>query len=286
MSAHTIRTIFDVTNLTSVLVLLVLGMAVIVGMMRVFNLCQGELVLLGAVVAYLTHAWFGSTALGILLAPLVVGLFGAGLERTVVRRFYANPAGALLATFAVGFLIRAVVLARMTTQGKLVPAPIGGTVRIGSAPIESWRLVITAVAIGAVVVTYLAFTHTSVGLKVRATLDNPELAGASGISTSLMYTGTYSFGAGLAGLAGAMIVPLQTLYPNLGLDHLIPMFIAVMVGGLGTLQGPLLGAVAIGVPSALLPTWISSVYAQVLVIFAAIVFMRMRPAGLISRDVF
>jgi branched-subunit amino acid ABC-type transport system permease component len=286
MSAHAIRTIFDVTNLTSVLVLLVLGMAVIVGMMRVFNLCQGELVLLGAVVAYLTHAWFGSTALGILLAPLVVGLFGAGLERTVVRRFYANPPGALLATFAAGFLIRAVVLARMTTQGKLVPAPIGGTVRIGSAPIETWRLVITAVAIGAVVITYLAFTHTSVGLKVRATLDNPELAGASGISTSLMYTGTYSFGAALAGLAGAMIVPLQTLYPNLGLDHLIPMFIAVMVGGLGTLQGPLLGAVAIGVPTALLPNWISSVYAQVLVIFAAIVFMRMRPAGLISRDVF
>jgi branched-subunit amino acid ABC-type transport system permease component len=285
MSAHAIRTIFDVTNLTSVLVLLVLGMAVIVGMMRVFNLCQGELVLLGAVVAYLAHSWFGSTALGILLAPLVVGLFGAGLERSVVRRFYANPPGALLATFAVGFLIRAVVLARMNTQGKLVPAPVEGTVRIGSASIEIWRLVITAVAIGSVVATYLGFTRTSLGLNVRATLDNPELAGATGISTSAMYTGTYAFGAALAGLAGAMIVPLQTLYPNLGLDHLIPMFIAVMVGGLGTLQGPLLGAVAIGVPTALLPTWISSVYAQVLVVLAAIVFMRIRPAGLISRDV-
>jgi branched-subunit amino acid ABC-type transport system permease component len=286
MSAHTIRTIFDVTNFTSVLVLLVLGMAVIVGMMRVFNLCQGELVLLGAVVAYLTHSWFGSTALGIVLAPLVVGLFGAGLERSVVRRFYANPPGALLATFAVGFLIRAIVLGRMSTQGTLVPAPLGGTVKIGSAHIETWRLVITFVALGAVAATYLAFTHTSIGLNVRATLDNPELAGASGISTSAMYTGTYAFGAALAGLAGAMIVPLQTLYPNLGLDHLIPMFIAVMVGGLGTLQGPLLGAVAIGVPTALLPTWISSVYAQVLVIFAAIVFMRLRPAGLVSRDIY
>jgi branched-subunit amino acid ABC-type transport system permease component len=286
MSAHTIRTIFDVTNFTSVLVLLVLGMAVIVGMMRVFNLCQGELVLLGAIVAYLTHSWFGSTALGIVLAPLVVGLFGAGLERSVVRRFYANPPGALLATFAVGFLIRAIVLGRMSTQGTLVPAPLGGTVKIGSAHIETWRLVITFVALGAVAATYLAFTHTSIGLNVRATLDNPELAGASGISTSAMYTGTYAFGAALAGLAGAMIVPLQTLYPNLGLDHLIPMFIAVMVGGLGTLQGPLLGAVAIGVPTSLLPTWISSVYAQVLVIFAAIVFMRLRPAGLISRDIY
>jgi branched-chain amino acid transport system permease protein len=284
MSADTIRTIFDVASLTSILVLLVLGMAVIVGMMRVFNLCHGELVLLGAVVAYLAHEWFGSVALGILLAPLAVGLFGAGLERTVVRRFYANPAGALLATFAVGFLIRAIVLARMSSQGAPVPAPVDGSVAIGEANVSAWRLVIILVVVVAVAGTYVALTRTSIGLRVRATLDNKELASAAGISTSAMFTGTYAFGAALAGLAGAMIVPLQTLYPNLGLDNLVPMFIAVMVGGLGTLVGPLLGAVAIGVPSALLPTWISPVFAQVLVIFAAIVFMRLRPGGLVSRD--
>jgi branched-subunit amino acid ABC-type transport system permease component len=284
MSADTIRTIFDVASLTSVLVLLVLGMAVIVGMMRVFNLCHGELVLLGAVVAYLTHSWFGSVLLGILLAPLVVGLFGAGLERTVVRRFYANPAGALLATFAVGFLIRAIVLWRMSTQGAPVPAPVGGTVAIGDAQVSAWRLVIIVVVILAVAGTYALLNRTSAGLRVRATLDNKELASAAGISTGAMYTGTYAFGSALAGLAGAMIVPLQTLYPNLGLDNLIPMFIAVMVGGLGSLEGPLLGAIAIGVPGALLPTWTSAVYAQVIVIFAAIVFMRLRPGGLISRD--
>jgi len=284
VSPDTIRTIFDVASLTSVLVLLVLGMAVIVGMMRVFNLCHGELVLLGAVVAYLTHSWFGSVLLGIVLAPLVVGLFGAGLERTVVRRFYANPAGALLATFAVGFLIRAIVLWRMSTQGAPVPAPIDGTVAIGDAQVSAWRLVIIVVVILAVAGTYALLNRTSAGLRVRATLDNKELASAAGISTGAMYTGTYAFGSALAGLAGAMIVPLQTLYPNLGLDNLIPMFIAVMVGGLGSLEGPLLGAVAIGVPGALLPTWTSAVYAQVIVIFAAIVFMRLRPGGLISRD--
>jgi branched-chain amino acid transport system permease protein len=80
-----------------------------------------------------------------------------------------------------------------------------------------------------------------------------------------------------------MIVPLQTLYPNLGLDLLIPMFIAVMVGGLGTIEGPLLGALVIGVPLALLPTWTSSATTQLAVIAAAIVFMRLRPDGLISR---
>jgi branched-chain amino acid transport system permease protein len=131
---------------------------------------------------------------------------------------------------------------------------------------------------------FFLLRRTSLGLRVRATLDNKELAAAAGISTDAMYTGTYAFGSALAGFAGAMIVPLQTLYPNLGLDNLIPMFIAVMVGGLGTLGGPLLGAVAIGAPSAVLPTFMSSTFAQVLVIFAAIVFMRWRPGGLISRD--
>jgi branched-chain amino acid transport system permease protein len=172
----------------------------------------------------------------------------------------------------------------MKTQGAPVPAPLGGTFALGDARLSVWRLVIIIVVMLTVGGMFFLLRRTSLGLRVRATLDNKELAAAAGISTDAMYTGTYAFGSALAGFAGAMIVPLQTLYPNLGLDNLIPMFIAVMVGGLGTLGGPLLGAVAIGAPSAVLPTFMSSTFAQVLVIFAAIVFMRWRPGGLISRD--
>jgi branched-subunit amino acid ABC-type transport system permease component len=283
VSPHTIRTIYDVLSATSVLVFLVLGMAVIVGMMRVFNLCQGELVLLGAVIAYLTNRFLGSVLVGIILAPLVMGVFGAVLEQTVVRRFYRSPTGALLATFAVGLLIRAIVLARMQTQGALVPAPLSGSLAVGGARLAEWRLVIMLVVIGVIAGMYVLLNRTSYGLRVRATLDNRELASSVGISTARTFTTTYAFGAALGGLAGAMIVPLQTLYPNLGLDNLIPMFIAVMVGGLGTLVGPLLGAVAIAVPTALLAEWTNAAYSQVIVIFAAIVFMRLRPAGLLSR---
>ena len=283
MSPYTIRVIFDVASQTSILALLVLGMAVTVGMMRIFNLCQGEFVLLGAVVAFLSYRWFGSVLVGIVLAPLVVGAFGAGLERTVVRRFYTRPAGALLATFAVGVIVRAVVQARMQQQGELVPPPAQGTFTVGGAHLSVWRLVIILVTLLAIAGTYVLLRRTSVGLRVRATLDNRDLASASAISTPAVYAGTYAFGAALAGLAGGMIVPLQSLYPNLGLDNLIPMFIAVMVGGLGSLEGPLAGALVIGIPLALLPTWTSSATAQVAVILAAIVFMRLRPEGLISR---
>jgi branched-chain amino acid transport system permease protein len=98
-----------------------------------------------------------------------------------------------------------------------------------------------------------------------------------------MYAGTYAVGAGLAGFAGALIVPNLTLYPDIGLDNLVPMFIAVMVGGLGSFEGPLLGAVMIGTPAGLVPALIGPVFAQLVVILAAIVFMRLRPKGLVSR---
>ncbi len=283
MSPETVRVIFDTLSVASILVLLVLGMAVIVGMMRIFNLCQGEVVMLGAVVAYLASVWLGSSLIGIILAPIIVGAFGSVLERLVIRRFYGSPAGALLATFALGFVIREVVRALMTQQGAPVPAPLPGNFNVLGASLPVWRLVIMITTVVVVVLAYVGLARSALGLRVRATLDNRELAEATGISTSRMYAGTYAVGAGLAGFAGAMIVPGRILYPDLGIDNLIPMFIAVMTGGLGTIEGPLLGAFTLGVPSGLMPALINPVFAQVVVIVGAIVFMRFRPAGLVSR---
>jgi branched-chain amino acid transport system permease protein len=96
-----------------------------------------------------------------------------------------------------------------------------------------------------------------------------------------MYAWTYATGSALAGFAGAMIVPLQTLYPNLGFDNLITMFIAVMVGGLGSFAAPLAGAVAIALPGSILSVVISPVTAQITIVLVAIVFMRLRPNGLL-----
>ena len=91
MSPELVRGIFDVLSLSSILILLVIGMAIIVGMMKVFNMCQGELVLLGAVTAFLCSTYLGNLWIGILLAPIVVGIFGLFLERTIIHRFYINP---------------------------------------------------------------------------------------------------------------------------------------------------------------------------------------------------
>lgn len=277
-----IRFTFDVLSLTSILVLLVLGMGVIVSMMGIFNMAHGELVLLGALTVYLVDAAGYSTWLGILAAPVVVGAIGYGLERSVIRRFYARPIAALLGTFALGLIIREMVRVGIGGVSKSVRAPLFGSVTIGGASLSVWRIFIVVVTIAVVVVCYFCLLRTGLGLKVRATLNNPALAKASGIATNRVYAGTFAFGAALAGLAGALVVPLQSLYPELGLTFLMRSFLAVMIGGLGSFEGPILGAALIGAPTGVLPFYMSAVVADMLVFTLAIGLMRFRPEGLVG----
>ncbi len=274
---------FDVLSLTSILVLLVLGMGVIVSMMGIFNLAHGELVLLGALTVYLVDSFSGLTWLGIIAAPILVGAVGYLLESTVIRRFYARPIAALLGTWALGLVIRELVRVGTGGVSKSVRAPLFGSVNIGGASLSSWRIVIIVATVAVMILSYLFLVRTSLGLRVRATLDNPTLAQASGIATNRVYAGTFAFGAALAGLAGALVVPLQSLYPELGVTFLMRSFLAVMVGGMGSFEAPILGAALIGVPSGILPVYMSAVFSDMLVFVLAIVLMRLRPAGLFRR---
>lgn len=280
MNETLIRGIFDVLSLSSVLILLVTGMAIIVGMMKVFNMCQGELILLGAVTAFLCSKYLENIWLGIFLAPIIVGLFGLFLERTTINRFYANPQAALLATFAIGLVIRETLRTRMNTQGAPVDAPIQSYIQVGDTSLPIWRIVIMLVTLVLTLVIAFVLLKTNLGMKVRATLDNPDLVSVSGISTKRMYAGTYAVGSALAGFAGAMIVPLQTLYPNLGYDNLILMFIAVMIGGLGQFSGPIIGAALIAATGATFGQFISPVVGQILVVLLAVILTRFRPSGI------
>jgi branched-chain amino acid transport system permease protein len=129
---------------------------------------------------------------------------------------------------------------------------------------------------------YLLLSRTTFGLRVRATLENPALARASGISTAAMYGTTFAFGAALAGLAGALLVPVFSLFADLGIRFLIQGFVAVMVGGVGSFIGPVAGAAVIGTLSAALPWVMAPVVADILVFVLAIVFIKFRPQGLLS----
>jgi branched-chain amino acid transport system permease protein len=147
---------------------------------------------------------------------------------------------------------------------------------------STWRMVIILITALVMIGSYLLLARTAFGLRIRASLENPALARASGISTNAIYGATFAFGAALAGLAGALIVPVFSLFADLGLRFLIQGFVAVMVGGIGSFAGPVAGAGVIGTLAAGLPWIIPPVIADVLVFVVAIIFIKFRPQGLIS----
>ena len=274
--------LFEILSFGSIVVLVVLGLGIIASMMGIFNFAQGEFVLLGAYVTYIVHSAGAPVWVGMVAAPFAVGALGFVLERTIVRRFYAAPIVAMLGTYALGLIIREIVRGLIGGLYLSVPEPLGGSVNLGTMHFSSWRLVIILITALVMIGSYLLLARTAFGLRIRASLENPALARASGISNNAIYGATFAFGAALAGLAGALIVPVFSLFADLGLRFLIQGFVAVMVGGVGSFAGPVAGAGVIGTLAAALPWIIPPVIADVLVFVLAIIFIKFRPQGLIS----
>jgi len=273
---------FEVLSFGAVIVLVVLGLGIIAGMMGIFNFAHGEFVLLGAYITYLVYSFGLPVWLGMLAAPFVVAAIGFVLERLVIRRFYANPLVAMLGTYALGLVIREGVRSLIGGLYISVPEPIAGSLTVAGVQLSQWRLAIVVITTAVMLTSYLLLSRTSFGLRVRAALESPSLARASGISTNALYAVTFTFGATLAGLAGALVVPVFSLSADLGIRFLIQAFLAIMVGGIGTFEGSVAGAAVVGALSAALPWTVAPVLADVLVFVIAIVFVKIRPTGLIS----
>jgi len=249
--ANLVVAVFEILSFGAIVVLVVLGLGVIASMMGIFNFAQGRV----------RSAWRLCHLPR--LQPRLAGLArnGSGpvrrgrasvfvLERLIVRRFYAAPIVAMLGTYALGLIIREVVRTLIGGLYRSVPEPIAGSLDVGTMHFSSWRLAIVIITALVMVGSYFLLAHTTFGLRIRASLENPSLARASGISTSAIYGATFAFGAALAGLAGALIVPVFSLFADLGIRFLIQGFVAVMVGGVGSFAGPVAGAGVIGTLSA------------------------------------
>ncbi len=286
-----VKLVFDVMAFASIMVLVVSGLAVIASLMGIFNLAHGEFVLLGAYTVYLFREWGLPIWLGMMVAPFVVGLFGAVIERGVIRRLYSQPIIAMLATYAIGLIVREIVRGLIGGQYYAVAEPIDGSWSVGGLNFSIWRTVIIVSTALVMLGAWLFLTRTSIGLQIRGALENPALARASGVSTTKLYALTFALGASLAGLAGALMVPLFSLSADLGVRFLVQAFLSVMLGGVGSFEGPLLGAAMIG---SMVPgfQWlreipgvsaaVSPVVAEVLVFVAALVIVKFRPNGLIN----
>jgi branched-chain amino acid transport system permease protein len=278
-----IKLAFDIIAFTSVMVLIVLGLGVIASMMGIFNFAHGEFVLLGAYTVFIVIELGLPPWVGILAAPVVLAVVGLVLERTIIRRFYETPIIAMLGTFAIGLVIREVVRGLLGGHYKSIPEPLPGAFTIGAMNFSVWRSFIIVTTLLVIAGSWLFLSRTSFGLRIRGSLENPMLARACGISTGRLYAFTFAFGSALAGLAGALIVPLYQLSADIGTRFLVQAFLSVMLGGVGTFEGPVLGAAVIGSMAAGLPWLVPPVFADPLVFVIALAIVKYRPQGFITK---
>jgi branched-chain amino acid transport system permease protein len=278
-----VKLVFDLLAFTSVMVLIVLGLGVIASMMGIFNFAHGEFVLLGAYTLFLFQESGLPSWLGILAAPLVVAAVGLALERLVIRRFYAAPIIAMLGTFALGLVIREIVRGLLGGHYKSISEPLQGAITIGGVSFSVWRTAIIAITLLVIFGSWMLLSRTSLGLRIRGALENPALARTCGISTTRLYALTFAFGSALAGLAGALIVPLYQLSADIGIRFLVQAFLSVMLGGVGTFEGPVLGAAAVGAMASGLPWIVPPVLADPLVFVIALAIVKFRPQGFITQ---
>lgn len=275
--------LLDATSFTLAIVLVAMGLVIIFGLMRVINMAHGELFLLGAYTLLVVERAGGSFWLGLLAAPLAVGLCGLLIEELVIRRIYHRFLDTILATWGLSLLIKQAVTLGFGPQSQTVTPPFSAQLDLLGSPYPVYRLFIMGMAIVVVLLTLHLFMRTRFGLAARAATANRAMAACLGIDTRRLDRITFAYGAALAGFAGAVMAPIMSVDPQMGLGFLVPAFLAILTGGAQQLAGPLFGAALVGGTDTLVASLASPVAAQLVVLGLAIVVIRLCPDGLYPR---
>jgi urea transport system permease protein len=280
--------LFAGLSLGSVLLLAALGLALTFGQMGVINMAHGEFMMAGAYTAYVVQGVIADAGVSLLVSLvigfLVGGLLGLLLEITLISRMYKRPLDTLLVTFGVALVLQQ--LARDVFGAPNVdvraPAFLSGAVQILGVGIPKTRLFILALALLCVLALSLLLKLTPLGRRIRATVQNRDLAETSGISTRATDRLTFFVGSGVAGIAGVALTLLGSVGPTLGTNYIVDAFLVVVVGGIGQLKGAVIAAFALGLLQAGFEYSTTASIAKVLLFVVIVAFLQVRPQGLVS----
>jgi len=277
--------------------MLSLGLAVIFGMLNVINFAHGALYMLGAFVALLLYSylgtWIGIDALHIgfwpalVISPIVVGLLGIVIERTMLRRLYSlDHIYGLLLTFGIALVLQGVFSNYFNISGTpypAMPAALTGIVNLGFMMFPKYRLFVIVFSLIVCFLTWYVIERTRIGAYLRAGTENPELVKAFGINVPLMVTLTFGFGTALAGLAGVLAAPIYSVSPLMGADVIIIVFAVVVIGGMGSIMGAIVTGLALGLIEGITKVFYAPA-ANTVIFFLMVIVLLVRPAGLFGRQ--
>ena len=297
-------------SLSSILILTALGLAITFGVMRVINMAHGDLLMLGAYTAFfftdkraLPHVvrgignWFGATwdidfgfgfnlYMAIPLSFLVVAFVGYLMEILLIRHLYGRPLDTLLATWGVGMILQQSVyhIFGPNLQPMHMPEELQGGLRLGELTIPTFRFFIVAVTLLCLLLVYLWFYQTTLGLQVRAVVQNRAMASALGISTRRVDAFSFAFASGFAGVAGCIFAHLYNVNYGMGSEYVVDAFMVVILGGLGQIPGAIAGGILIGTTNNVITKvyGIDEVIAKVIVLLMIVAFIMVRPSGLVK----
>jgi urea transport system permease protein len=305
---NAIGTAFRGLSLGSVLLVVAIGLAITFGLMGVINMAHGEFIAIGAYTAYVIQNIFAS---GLKISPfgfsvslpgmnlesgantyfiiaipasfLVAALIGILLERSVIRFLYKRPLESLLATWGISLVIQQVLKFIFGSNNVQVSSPawLSGNWTVSDV-IFGWnRVFVIGFAVLIIVLTWLMLNKTSLGLLIRAVMQNRNMAACMGIRTERVNTMTFAFGCGLAGLAGAFLSQIGNVGPSMGQLYIVDSFMTVVVGGVGNILGTVISALGIGMADQTLQQYLGNpVIGKILVLGFIILFLQWRPAGL------
>jgi urea transport system permease protein len=281
--------LFTGISIGAVLLLIALGLALTFGQMNVINMAHGEFIMAGAYTVYVLQQIITGAGISLLVALpvafLVAGAMGAVLEFLLIRRLYARPLDTLLVTWGVSLLLQQAardVFGAPNVQTR-APDMLTGNIHVaGDFVLATNRLFILALAVTAVAALTAILQFTSLGRRIRAVVQNRDLAAVSGIPTGRVDRLTFFIGSGLAGVAGVALTLLGPIGPTMGTNIIIDAFLVVVAGGIGHLKGSVIVAFMLGVLQSMIEYSTTVSVAKVGVFIAIVAFLQWRPQGLFT----
>ncbi len=266
--------------------LLSLGLAVIFGMLNVINFAHGALYMMGAFCAYFLLNLFGIGYWpALIIAPIVVGLFGILMERSLLQWLTGlDHLYGLLLTFGVALILQGLFQNYFGSSGLpyAIPTELQGGVNLGFMFLPIYRGWVVIFSLVVCLVTWYLIERTQLGAYLRAATENPTLVRAFGINVPRMITLTFGFGVGLAALAGVLSAPINQVRPLMGADLIIVVFAVVVIGGMGSIMGSIITGFALGVIEGLTKYFYPEASNTVVFVFMVLVLL-LKPTGLTGR---
>ena len=275
-------------SIASILLLIALGLAIIYGTMGVINLAHGEFVMLGAYAVWFLQTYLGIGLLaGLVLVFILIGLVGWVVEWSLIRHLYNRPLDTILATWGVGVILQQGVRLAAGAELRYVKMPdiLTNPVTFLGYDESAYRIFIFVVAVALLLVTYVLVYRTEFGLQLRAITQNRDIARCFGVNAGRIYSLTFAYGAGLAGLAGALVSPLKSVSPDMGTNYVVDAFLVVVAGGVQSLLGTVASSYLIGQADGVLAFLSNDTMAKAIVFLGVVVLIRLFPQGLFAMRV-